>query len=279
MVRKFHNSLIMSDDKQHFKVSKHKDYLYVIKENISVVHPAYRNDPLNMYLLLGTHTALLLDTGCGLYPLKPVVDELIGERNLLVFNTHAHWDHILGNEEFGEVYIHENEAYIISKPYDLSFLKDSPCEIVRKYEEKDFSIPPAEVINTFRDGDIFDLGGISVRIIHTPGHSPGSICLLISTDELFTSDVAYYGDQFLPKRKSFPKVLITLSKLIELCEKQKDLELYPSHRKYPCDKTLLTDLYNGIKNIKNLWDTKKAFDFFYAWQIDDNKFRYYISRS
>ncbi len=268
----------MSDDKQHFKVSKHKDYLYVIKENISVVHPAYRNDPLNMYLLLGTHTALLLDTGCGLYPLKPVVDELIGERNLLVFNTHAHWDHILGNEEFGVVYIHENEVHLILKPYDLSFLKDSPCAIVKKYEEKNFSIPPAEVINTLRDGDIFDLGGISVRIIHTPGHSSGSICLLTSTDELFTSDVAYYGDQFLPKRKFLLKVLKTLSKLIKLCEKQKDLELYPSHRKTPCDKTLLTDLYNGIKNIENLWDTKKAFDFFYAWQIDDNKFRYYISR-
>ncbi len=278
MVRKFHNSLIMSGEKQYFKVSKHKDYLYVIKENISVVHPAYRNDPLNMYLLLGTHTALLLDTGCGLYPLKPVVDELIGERNLLVFNTHAHWDHILGNEEFGEVYIHTNEVKLISRPYDMSYLKDSPCEIVKKYEEKNFLIPPARNINILKDGDVFDLGEINVKIIHTPGHSPGSICLLTSTGELFTSDVSYYGDQFLPKRKDFPKVLITLSKLIELCEKQKDLELYPSHRKYPCDKTLLTDLYNGIKNIKNLWDTKKGFDFFYAWQIDDNKFRYYISR-
>ena len=268
----------MSENKQHFEVSKHKGYLYVIKENISVVHPAYRNDPLNMYLLLGTHTALLLDTGCGLYPLKSIVDELIGERNLLVFNTHAHWDHVLGNEEFGEVYIHTKEVSFINRPYDMSYLKDSPCEIVRKYEEKNFLIPPVRNINTLKDGDVFDLGEISVKIIHTPGHSPGSICLLTSTGELFTSDVAYYGDQFLPKRKDFPQVLITLSKLIKLCEKQKDLELYPSHRKYPCDKILLTDLYNGIKNIKNLWDTKKAFDFFYAWQIDDNKFRYYISR-
>lgn len=278
MVRKFHNTLTMSENIQYFEATKHKDYLYVIKENISVVHPAYRNDPLNMYLLLGTHIALLLDTGCGLYPLKPVVDELIGERNLLVFNTHAHWDHVLGNEEFGEVYIHTKEVNFISIPYDMSYLKDSPCEIVKKYEEKNFLISPAQNINTLKDGDVFNLGEINVKIIHTPGHSPGSICLLTSTGELFTSDVAYYGDQFLPKRKDFPKVLMTLSKLIELCEKQKDLELYPSHREYPCDKTLLTDLYNGIKNIKNLWDTKKAFDFFYAWQIDDNKFRYYISR-
>ncbi len=53
----------MSKGSNHFLISKHKPYLYVIKENISLVHPVYTNDPLNIYLLLGTHTALLLDTG------------------------------------------------------------------------------------------------------------------------------------------------------------------------------------------------------------------------
>jgi len=44
---------------------------------------------------------------------------------------------------------------------------------------------------------------------------------------------------------------------------------------------LLKELYKGIENIENLWDTKKAFDFFEAWQIDDpnGKFRYYISKN
>ncbi|MFX1315381.1 MAG: MBL fold metallo-hydrolase [Promethearchaeota archaeon] len=270
----------MSNDDQHFEISKHKDYLYVIKENISIVHPVYTNDPLNMYLLLGIQNALLIDTGCGLYPLKPVVDELIGEKNLLVINTHTHFDHVLGNEEFKEVYVHEDEIDIISKPYDVSYFKDSPNEIIKKYAEKNFLIPPARVIKSLRDGDVFDLGGIEVKVIHCPGHSPGSICLLTSTGELFTSDVAYYGDTFLPKKDYFPEVLNTLSKLIDLCESQKILELYPSHRNYPCDITLLTDLYKGIENIENLWDTRIAFDFFHCWQINDGsgKFRYYISK-
>jgi glyoxylase-like metal-dependent hydrolase (beta-lactamase superfamily II) len=269
----------MTVDSQHFEISKHKDYLYVIKENISLVHPVYTNDPLNMYLLLGSHTALLLDTGCGLSPLKPIVNELIGKRKLLVFNTHYHWDHPLGNVEFGEVYIHENEVDNVSKPYDVSYFKDSPNQIVKIYADQNFLIPPAKTIKALKDGDVFDLGEIEIKVIHCPGHSPGSICLLTSTGELFTSDVAYYGDQFLPKKEDFPKVLNTLSKLIELCERQKNLELYPSHRNFPCDITLLTDLYKGIENIENLWDTKKSFDFFEAWQIDDDKFRYYISRS
>ncbi len=269
----------MSNNNQHFAVSKHKEYLYVIKENISLIDPVYTNDPLNIYLLLGSHTALLLDTGCGLSPLKPIVDELIGIRKLLVFNTHYHWDHPLGNVEFGEVYIHENEVDYVSKPYDVSYFKDSPNEAIKVYAKQNFLIPPAKVIKPLKDGDLFGLGDIEVKVIHCPGHSPGSICLLTSTGELFTTDVAYYGDQFLPKRENFPEVLHTLSKLIKLCDTQNNLELYPSHRDYPCDITLLTDLYKGIENIDNLWDTKIAFDFFEAWQIDDDKFRYYISQS
>lgn len=270
----------MSDEKKHFEISKQKEYLYVIEENISEVHPVYTNDPLNMYLLLGSHNALLIDTGCGLYPLKPIVDNLIDKRKLIVINSHTHWDHILGNQEFGEVYVHENEATIISKPYDVSYFKDSPNAIINRYSKHNFLIPPAKIIKRLKDKDIFDLGGIKVQVIHTPGHSPGSICLLTSKGELFTSDVAYYGDQFLPTQIQFPLVLNTLFKLINLCQNQGIVELYPSHRQYPCDVKLLIELYNGIKNIENLWDNKVAFDFFQAWQIDDpsGKFRYYIER-
>ncbi len=88
--------------------------------------------------------------------------------------------------------------------------------------------------------------------------------------------IAYYGDQFLPRRKFFPIVLNTLSKLINLYEKHKPLELYPSHRQYPCDENLLVDLYNGVKNIKNLWDTRQKNELFNAYYVEDEKFRYYI---
>jgi glyoxylase-like metal-dependent hydrolase (beta-lactamase superfamily II) len=271
----------MINNSQHFKISKLKDYLYVINENISLVHPVYTNDPLNMYLILGTNSALLLDTGCGLFSLKPIVNSLIGERKLLIVNTHTHWDHVLGNNEFGEIYIHEAEADIVSQPYDVSYFKDSPNEIIKKYAEQDFLIPPANTIYSIRDDHLFDLGKVIIQVIHTPGHSPGSICLLSNTKELFTSDVAYYGDQFLPKRENFFQVLNTLSKLINICKKENISEIYPSHRKYPCDITLLTELYEGVKNIDKKWGTKEPFDFFQAWKIDDDngKFRYYISRT
>lgn len=270
----------MANSTQHFEISKLKEYLYVIKENISLVHPVYTNDPLNMYLLLGEHSALLLDTGCGLSPLKPVVEDLITDRDLIVLNSHTHWDHILGNKEFDEVFVHEKEAYRVSRPYDVSYFQDSPNKkVIQIYANQNYLIPPAPVIKTFKDQDVFDLGGLKMKIVHCPGHSPGSVCLLTSKNELFTSDVAYYGDQFLPKKENFSIVLKSLSNLIDICKKYKKIELYPSHRRYPCDITLLIDLYNGIENIENLWYTKKAFDFFNAWQVDDETFRYYVSRT
>ena len=262
----------------HFKIKKYKKNLYVINENISLLHDVYTNDPLNIYLLLGSKKALLLDTGCGLFPLKIKVNQLIGNRELLVFNTHYHWDHPLGNYEFEEVYIHESEVQFISGSYDVSFFKDSPKDMVDIYAKRNYLIPPARKVHALNDGDEFDLGEVKVKIIHCPGHAPGSICILTSNDELFTGDVAYYGDQFLPKREEFDIVLKSLSKLIDLCKMRDIEELYPSHRRYPCDQTLLTDLYKGIKNIETIWDTKKSHDFFDSWQIDDNKFRYFIAK-
>jgi hydroxyacylglutathione hydrolase len=269
----------MANNTQHFEISKLKEYLYVIKENISLVHPVYTNDPLNMYLLLGEHSALLLDTGCGLSPIKPVVEDLIADRELIVLNSHTHWDHILGNNEFGEVFVHEEEAHIVSRSYDVSYFQDSPNKnVIKIYANQNFLIPPAPVIKTFKDQDEFDLGGLKVKIIHCPGHSPGSVCLLTSKNELFTSDVAYYGDIFLPMKQGFPQVLETLEKLIKLCNSKKIKELFPSHRKTPCDLNLLIELHDDIKNIEAKWDTRKTFDFFNAWQIDSDKFRYFISK-
>lgn len=262
----------------HFTVKTFSEDLYCIQEDISDVNPIYTNDPLNLYLIMGTHTALLLDTGCGLSPLKPIVNKLIDERKLLVLNSHAHWDHVLGNNEFEEVFIHEKEAFKVSKAYDLSGSKEIFADC---YADRDFSIPPAENIKTLQDGDKFDLGSIEVEVVHAPGHSPGSICLLKNNNELFTGDVAYYGDQFLPNRQRIPKVINTLSMLIELCKENQISTLYPSHQKTPCDINLLYDLREGIKKIDELWHTRTFLKGLFAWEIkdpDNEKFRYLVSR-
>jgi glyoxylase-like metal-dependent hydrolase (beta-lactamase superfamily II) len=268
----------MVEGTQWFETIKYKDYLYVIREKLANIDPRFYTIYTNLYLLIGSHSALLIDTGCGIYALKPVVEELIGKKRLIVINTHSHWDHILSNIEFNEIYIHQKEAQFISNPINISNLKDSPKDIVKVYEKYNFSIPPSSGIKTIEEGDKFDLGGYIIDIIHTPGHSPGSISLITNKNELFTGDLAHYGAVYLPKKKDLPEVLSSLSKLRNMIKLRGNIKIFPSHEEFGVDKNLLEDLYKGIENIENLWSKRQKDDFHFSWIIEDNKFKYIISR-
>ncbi|MHA1915884.1 MAG: MBL fold metallo-hydrolase [Promethearchaeota archaeon] len=258
-----------------YEVIKRKDYLYVIRERLDEIDPRFYSTYLNLYLILGIHSALLIDTGSGLFPLKPIVDELISNRKLLVINTHSHFDHIGGNHEFNRIQIHGEEVEHVSRPFNVEFLKDSPKEIVKLYNSVNFTFQPAKQIISIKGGDIFDLGGITVRVIHTPGHSLGSISLLTNKNELFTGDTAHYGTMYLTK-DYFPIFLSSLSKLMKLFEDNHYIEIYPSHEDFPVGKALLEDLYNGVENMNNIWDTKSKDDFLGAWILSDKNFKYAI---
>lgn len=263
-----------SNSKDWFEIIKYKDYLYVIRERLDEIDPRFYTSYTNLYLVVGSHSALLVDTGSGLFPLKPVISDLILDKRLIVINTHSHFDHIGGNHEFNKVHIHKKERRQISKPRDISFLQDSSKEIVKLYESKNYTLPPANNIQAVRDEEIIDLGEISVKIIHTPGHSLGSICLLTSRNELFSGDTAHYGTMYLIKM-TFPIILSSISKLLDLFQ-ESEIEIYPSHEEFAVGKDLLIELFRGVKNIENIWDTKIRDDFLEAWVLSDENFKYAI---
>ena len=269
----------MSKLDEWFEIIQHKDYLFVIRENLDDIEPRLYTTYLNMYLLIGTNKALLIDTGCGLYPLKPVIKRIIKDKELMVINTHSHFDHRGGNEEFGEIWIHEKEYKDVSKICDVLFLKYSPKQVVTRLEKKDFKYQPAKIIHPIKEHDEFDLGGITIEIFHTPGHSTGSISLLTNKNELFTGDSAHYGAMYLPKRNEFPIILESLQKLLEICNTKKKVKLYPSHEDYDVGKELLETLINGIMNIDGIWSSKKKDEFLDSWVLDDGNFKYVVDAS
>ncbi len=101
-----------------------------------------------------------------------------------ILNTHSHVDHILGNKRMQEstgaiIVIHELEAYALTH--------QSP-EMLRMFGAE--GSPPAG--RTVKDGDVVTVGEVSLSVIHTPGHSPGGICLY-HKGVVFTGDTLFIG--------------------------------------------------------------------------------------
>ncbi len=88
-----------------------------------------------------------------------------------VLATHGHWDHLSGlarlrEEGDAELWIHEGDAKAVEtgdEDKTASFLYGQP-------------FPPLQVDRFLRDGDVLDVSGLRLEVIHTPGHSAGSVC-------------------------------------------------------------------------------------------------------
>lgn len=102
-----------------------------------------------------------------------------------VINTHIHFDHTLGNHYF------RDNAPILAHPAEASWyyrlVNAAFCTLFSRH------IPP-RVTYSLKEGMYFNLGGENVTVLHTPGHSAGSICLywsgnLISGDTIFSGGV------------------------------------------------------------------------------------------
>lgn len=151
-----------------------------------------------MFLVVGTERAMVIDTGTGYCDFRSVVEKLTDKPYIVVL-THGHVDHAGGVDQFEKIYIH---------PADIEMAKSISLESRANYGEvlrgmvgdpdvfaytkedvREWKSFP-ETIDLY-DGQIFDLGGRSVKVIHTPGHTPGSCSLIDDKSRiLFSGDAA-----------------------------------------------------------------------------------------
>jgi enterochelin esterase-like enzyme/glyoxylase-like metal-dependent hydrolase (beta-lactamase superfamily II) len=176
-----------------------------------------------MYLVAGAERALLIDTGWGTGDLRAHVATLT-PLPLLVVNTHGHVDHISGNGQFPQVYIHTN---------DLPLAQDSGTQLVAIY-----------------DGYRFDLGERQLRVIGVPGHTPGSICLLDRQARiLFSGDSPRPGPIWLHMETALTVQVFRMS-LARLQAFAGDFDVIaPSHGKPQPADSLLDDLESCAEKI------------------------------
>ncbi|KGR85438.1 MBL fold metallo-hydrolase [Lysinibacillus odysseyi] len=156
-------------------------------------------EKVHSFLLLGTEKAVLIDTGLGIDSIKRITDQLT-DLPIRVLTTHVHSDHIGSHGEFDALYVHEEE-----EDWLINGIKGLSIDIIRKNIGRDITIPPPSTFNpeTFtpfqgkptgllKDGDKIELGERTLAVLHTPGHSPGHICLFDqAAGYLFTGDLLY----------------------------------------------------------------------------------------
>lgn len=101
-----------------------------------------------------------------------------------IVNTHSHVDHISGNAEMKK----KTGAAIVIHEEDADMLVSTPGMVLKMFGAE--PSPPADTI--VKDGDVIAAGKVSLKVLHTPGHTPGGICLY-TEGYVFTGDTLFVG--------------------------------------------------------------------------------------
>ena len=130
------------------------------------------------YILIGEERVAVIDTMMGYNNLQNVVRELT-DKPITVINTHGHPDHIYGNVYFDKVFISKTDV-------ELAQMLLSEPQFIEKMKKRNLTVPPFEYIE---EGDVIDLGGITLKIYALSGHTPGELVLLCPEERiLFSGD-------------------------------------------------------------------------------------------
>lgn len=221
-----------------YEVNKIGDGIYKINEyNLTT-----------MFLVVGSSRALAIDCGTGVGDYKSVIDGITTLPCDLVI-THAHVDHIGGRGQFDKMFISKDDVPLIKdvtvtarKNYIAVMKYLMFFKVIKWQDAKVEKVQKEPEIVYIKEGDIFDLGGKTVKVFETPAHTKGSLSYLAAEDKiLFTGDIAN------PNNLMFMKGATTIEEMRDTLVKVRNLESYDTnwaaHLREPVTREVLE---NGI---------------------------------
>jgi hydroxyacylglutathione hydrolase len=221
----------------------------------------------NMYLVVGSQSAMLIDDGTGLANIRDYIKTLT-KLPLIIVITHGHPDHAGGNYQFKEVYIHPDDMASASPYNDLPKRGAGPGSMMTggaKVPDNDMfndtlNHQPTRMI-PLKDGQVFDLGGRKIEVIYTPGHTAGEICLLDKENRMLFSGDNDNSLVWLHIRGCLP-LEVYLQSLEKLYSRANDFDnLYPGHGN-AVDKDFVAEQITCVKSILDGTCESKDYDSF-----------------
>ena len=169
----------------------------------------------SVYVVEGEDKALVIDAGAYMPHLDEAVAALTDKPVMLAL-THGHGDHVGGIGCFPEVWIHPADVPMIT------------------YGDEGYK----GVIHHLEDGDVIDLGGRQVEVLHTPGHTSGSITFFDKEHHYGFSGDAFGSTNLLLFVPSFSGLIETCTRTAEYMQKNGIEKLFPGHYGGPNVETL-----------------------------------------
>lgn len=167
-----------------------------------------------------TKKGFIIDPGGDAERILAAIEHL-GLEIAYIFNTHEHVDHIAANRAVKDatgaiLVVHEDGRDQVERPHPF-------------WASMVGGVEPSEPDELMAEGDTWEVGTLTIRVLHTPGHSPGGVCLAVN-GALFTGDTLFAGSV---GRTDLPggdtKTLErSLKRLVEQFEP--DTKVYPGHR-------------------------------------------------
>jgi glyoxylase-like metal-dependent hydrolase (beta-lactamase superfamily II) len=177
--------------------------VYRIRPGIFAIYEPHQLEEVISYLIVGENRALLFDTGMGIGNIQAVV-AVLTKLPVSVVNSHTHNDHVGDNWRFTDVYgmdtdFTRNNARGSREDAQAELAPNEICgSLPPGFDAKAYSTKPFHITHWLHDGDKIDLGGRTLQIVGTPGHTPDAIALFDPKNGLlFTGDTFYAGPIYL----------------------------------------------------------------------------------
>lgn len=212
----------------------------------------YRHwEETHCYLLNGSERSLLIDTGLGICNIYEEAVRLT-DKSIAAVATHVHWDHIGGHRYFPDFYAHEQELNWLNGEFPLSMetiksMVVDRCDLPYGYDVNTYHFFQGMPSRILKDGDRIELGGRSIQVLHTPGHSPGHMCFWEQErGYLFTGDLVYKDTLFAYYPSTDPQAYLTsLEKVSALPVKS----VFPAHHTLDIHPEILERMRDAFREL------------------------------